>query len=61
MMPIMLNATGLYRGHISTVQPRSMENNTSFIVELDCLEDPEDLLSDDLGTSNPEQAQNFTA
>ena len=50
VVPIMLNATGLYRGHISTVQPRSVENNVSFIVDLDCLEDPEDLLSDDLGS-----------
>lgn len=45
VLKLLLNA----RSIIASRNPVGVQNNVTFIVDLDALDDPEDLLSDDLG------------
>lgn len=49
VLKVLLNSEKLHTGYISSRQPVKVQKNQSFIVDLDQLEDPEDILSDDLG------------
>ena len=49
IVPLTLNASEKFQQHISTTQPRRVENNVCFLVNLDALKDPRDILCDDLG------------
>ena len=39
----------VFRHLLSTVPPRAVQNNAYFLVDLDKLKDPQDILCDDLG------------
>ena len=49
VLKLLLNAPKTHRSIITSSNPVGIQNNVTFIVDLDSLGDPEDLLSDDLG------------
>jgi len=49
ILQVLLNCDRLHKHYISSTNPVRVQNNHSFIVDLDLLKDPEDILSDDLG------------
>ena len=51
-VPFLLNAEKSHPSLIATTHPIRVENNACFLVDLDQLQDPEDLLCDDLGSWN---------
>ena len=50
IVPFVMNARNSYLELIAETNPIHVENNASFLVDLDHLQQPEDLLSDDLGS-----------
>ena len=50
IVPFVMNARNSYLELIAETHPIHVENNASFLVDLDHLHQPEDLLSDDLGS-----------
>ena len=50
IVPFVMNARNSYLELIAETHPIHVENNASFLVDLDHLQQPEDLLSDDLGS-----------
>ena len=49
VLKLLLNASRIHRSIITSSNPVGIQNNVIFIVDLDSLGDPQDLLSDDLG------------
>ena len=49
LMPVLLNATYIYSLLISTDNPRNINSNCCFLVDLEKLSDPGDILSDVMG------------
>lgn len=49
VLKLLLNARKTHSSIIVSRNPVGVQNNVTFIVDLDALDDPEDLLSDDLG------------
>ena len=49
VLELLLNAPKTHRSIITSSNPVGVQNNVTFIVDLDSLGDPKDLLSDDLG------------
>ena len=49
-MPLILNAERFHGDYVATSNPVRIKHNVRFLVNLDTLDDPEDLLSDDLGS-----------
>mgnify|MGYP000751360998 CR=1 FL=1 len=52
IIPFVMNARNSYLELIAETHPIHVENNASFLVDLDHLQQPEDLLSDDLDPEN---------
>jgi len=50
VLEVLLNCESLYKSYISPKPPQKVNKNHSFLVDLDQLEDPEDILSDNLGS-----------
>ena len=50
MVPFVMNARNSYPELTAKMHPTRVEKNSFFLVDLDELQDPEDLLSDDLGS-----------
>ncbi|XP_066917468.1 uncharacterized protein [Clytia hemisphaerica] len=50
VVPILMNTPFVFNHLVSTSVPRNVKNNGAFIVDLDKLEDPADVLCDDLGS-----------
>ena len=49
VLKLLLNASRIHRSIITSSSPVGIQNNVTFILDLDSLGDPQDLLSDDLG------------
>eukprot|EP00112_Aurelia_sp_Birch-Aquarium-sp1_P000452 Seg1043.3 transcript_id=Seg1043.3/GoldUCD/mRNA.D3Y31 product="hypothetical protein" protein_id=Seg1043.3/GoldUCD/D3Y31 len=49
LVPLILNAKTKYPEHVSSTQPRGISNNVCFLVDLNKLNDPRDVMCDDLG------------
>ena len=49
VLKLLLNTSRIHRSIITSSNPVGIQNNVTFIVDLDSLGDPQDLLSDDLG------------
>ena len=49
VVKVLLNASRKHNSYIASTNPVSVQNNVNFVVDLEALEQPEDLLSDDLG------------
>ena len=52
VLPFILNAEKSHPKLIASTNPVRVENNVCFLVDLDKLQEPEDILSDDLGSWN---------
>ena len=52
VVPFIMNAERFHGHLIASTNPVRVENNVCFLVDLDQLQEPEDLLSDDLGSWN---------
>ena len=50
ILPLLLNANQLHKELIGTTVPTNINKNARFLINLDELQDPEDLLSDSLGS-----------
>ena len=49
VLKLLLNSPKTHSSLIASRNPVGVQTNVSFVVDLDSLDDPEDLLSDDLG------------
>lgn len=49
LLPILLNAKSICSHSLSSDVPRNIKTNSTFMIDLDKLEDPKDVLCDDMG------------